>query len=119
MIEGNQAALRHLTSTSAPDVESHCCSAEAERDERIARLRSQLACAAGGDHNVLAAVHHVSARGRVAPGRKRVFPEKLAGLLVEGVDALVPGAGNEHQSAGGHDRAAERLRCRFAEYRGR
>ena len=38
-----------------------------------------------------------------------MFPEKLPGLLVEGVDAFVLGAGDEHQAAGGHDRAAERL----------
>ena len=41
-----------------------------------------------------------------------MFPEKLAGSLVEGVEAFVLGAGDEHQAAGGHDRAAERLGAR-------
>ena len=54
----------------------------------------------------------IGRRGRVAAGREGVLPEELAGLLVEGVDALVLRAGDEHQAAGRHDRAAEGLGAR-------
>src|SRR5262249_48487507 len=85
---------------------------QAERHERIARFGSQLAGTAGRDDDVLAAVDLIGRRGRVAPGRERVFPEKPTGLLVEGVDPLVLRAGDEYQAAGRHDRAAEGLGAR-------
>src|SRR5690348_15474906 len=59
-----------------------------EGDVGIARLRPHLAAAAG-DHDILFAVHFISARRRVSACRELRLPEQLARALVEGAELFV------------------------------
>ena len=71
-----RAGLRRISENPGP-MHDHSPSGSRERHERIARFRPQLARAAGGDDDVLAAVHLIGRGGRVAAGREGVFPEEF------------------------------------------
>src|SRR5690349_14061086 len=77
--------------------------------EGIARPGPQLARAAGGDDDELAALRTVGRWGCVAAGGEGVLPEEFAGVLVEGVDPLVERPGDEDEAAGRDDGTAEVL----------
>src|SRR4029079_13581215 len=84
-------------------------SRQREGDERVVERRDRQAVAAGADQHVLAPVWApVGHRPRPRAGGQLVLPQLLAGLDVEGTEAAVDGAADEHQPAGGRDGAAER-----------
>src|ERR671919_407430 len=81
-------------------------SVEREHQDGVAKLVVELEVAAGGDRDVLLAVHHERHRRGVDPGAGLERPELLAGRRVIGVEAAVTLA-REHQVASRGQRAAD------------
>src|SRR5262245_4173520 len=59
---------------------------QGERNKGIPRLGPEFATAAGSDGDELPAVNGVRTRCRVAAGIQDDVPQKLAGVLIEGVE---------------------------------
>ena len=82
---------------------------QSESDQRIAPVRiEQLASPRGRDYDVLFAVLAlIRDRRGVRSGFDLLRPDFFAGLRIEGAEAVVVGRSDEHQSAGGRDRASQ------------
>src|SRR5687767_5360835 len=85
--------------------------AQSECHKGVAGFGAELAGAAGGDEDVLAAADHIGRRRGVAADGEIVLPERLARFLVERAKALVFGGGDKDEAAGGDNRAAEGFRA--------
>src|SRR5262249_53061380 len=81
--------------------------AQRECDKRVTGLCAQLAAAPGCDSDELPSFDHVSARRGITAGFEFGLPKELAVGLVERMKLFVLRSAYEHQTAGGHDCAAE------------
>src|SRR2546428_3853625 len=107
-----RGAARHTTSQAyycRP--RSHARSAgsgrEREAQNQVAAATAAVAAARRDGHEFFA-VHHVHGGRRKDPGARVEFPQEVAGLRVVGEEVArdVAAGADEHDAAGGHDRAS-------------
>src|SRR5215471_6364615 len=81
-------------------------SIQREGDDVVAALGVDLHVAAGGDHDVLLAAHHVGGGRCVDAGPRVERPQHVAVVCVVGAETAV-GLAREHHPAGGGENAAD------------
>src|SRR5690348_1850278 len=79
---------------------------QSESDDVVTPWRAQSAVPAGCDHEKLPLTPPgpVGHRGRLASGRKVIFPQLAPGFEVEGAEISVHRSAHEHEVARGGDR---------------
>src|SRR5436309_4224768 len=80
---------------------------EREAQNQVAAATAAVAAARRDGHEFFA-VHHVHGGRRKDPGARVEFPQEVAGLRVVGEEVArdVAAGADEHDTAGGHDRAS-------------